>query len=169
MCGFIGSGALFVSPNGMSQIQPTYLRYGGFDPYGFVMPPAGAARFEMGESFNPAVQGQAAGLRWLRDEVGFDWLTARIAALGQRCHAGLSQISGVTVTSPKEAMAGLFWFTVGGKAVKDVSDAVYALGHTIRYVDQRPGPAVVRVSTGWWCTEDEVDALVAAVSQVAAS
>ncbi len=169
LCGPNGSGALFVSPDGMAQIQPTYLRYGGFDPYGFVLPPAGAMRYEMGESFNPAVQGQAAGLRWLRDEVGFDWLTTRNAALGLRCHEGLSDVAGLTVTTPKHCMAGLVCFTVDGKNVKEVSDAVYERGHTIRYVDQRPGPAVVRVSTGWWCTEEEVDSLVTTISDVAAS
>ena len=166
LCGPSGSGALFVSANGMGQIQPTYLRYGAFDPYGFVMPPEGAKRYEMGETFNPAVQGQAAGLRWLRDEVGFDWLTARVKALGERCHAGLSEIDGIAVTTPTQNMAGLICFSVEGKNVKDVSDAVFQRGYTIRSVDQRPGPAAVRVSTGWWCTEDEVDSLVSAIAEV---
>jgi len=105
----------------------------------------------------------------LRDEVEFDWLTARVKKLGRQCHEGLSKINGVTVTTPVHNMAGLVCFTVEGKAVKDVSDAVYERGHTIRYVDQRPGPAAVRVSTGWWCTEDEVDSLVAAIAEVARS
>ena len=100
LCGPNGSGALFVRNDAIGQIQPTYLRYGAFDPYGFVMPPEGAKRYEMGETFNPAVQGQAAGLRWLRDEVEFDWLTARVKKLGRQCHEGLSKIDGVTVTTP---------------------------------------------------------------------
>jgi L-cysteine/cystine lyase len=169
LCGPNGSGALFVRNDAIGQIQPTYLRYGAFDPYGFVMPPEGAKRYEMGETFNPAVQGQAAGLRWLRDEVEFDWLTARVKKLGRQCHEGLSKIDGVTITTPVHNMAGLVCFTVEGKAVKDVSDAVYKRGHTIRFVDQRPGPAAVRISTGWWCTEDEVDSLVAAITEVARS
>lgn len=166
LCGPNGSGALFVRADRMGQIQPTYLRYGAFDPYGFVLPPSDASRYEMGETFNPAVRGQAAGLRWLKDDVGFDWLTERNRQLGQRCLEGLSKIDGVTVTTPRGRMAGLICFQVEGKAVKDVSDAVYAQGYTIRFVDQRPGPAVVRVSTGWWCTEDEVDGLVGAIAKV---
>jgi L-cysteine/cystine lyase len=153
----------------MGQILPTYLRYGAFDQFGFVVPPPDASRYEMGEAFNPAVRGQAAGLRWLRDEVGFDWLTARNRELGQRCAEGLSKIEGVTVTSPRDRMGGLVCFTVEGKGVKEVSDAVYEKGYTIRFVDQRPGPSVVRVSTGWWCTEEEVDGLVAAIADVARS
>ena len=166
LCGPNGSGALLINGDAMSQIQPTYLRYGAFDPYGFVMPPEGAKRYEMGESFNPAVRGQAAGLAWLKDEVGFDWLTSRVRALGEQCHAGLSAIAGVSVATPARNMAGLVCFTVDGKDVKSVSDAVYDRGHTIRYVDQRPGPATVRVSTGWWCTEQEVDSLISAIADV---
>ena len=167
LCGPNGSGALFVRQDRMGHILPTYLRYGAFDQFGFVVPPPNASRYEMGETFNPAVRGQAAGLRWLKDEVGFDWLTTRHHELGQRCAEGLSKIDGVAVTSPRDRMAGLVCFTVEGKTVKDISDAVYQRGYTIRYVDQRPGPSVVRVSTGWWCTEEEVDGLVAAIAEVA--
>jgi L-cysteine/cystine lyase len=167
LCGPNGSGALLVRTDAMGQILPTYLRYGAFDQFGFVVPPPDASRYEMGEAFNPAVRGQTAGLRWLKDEVGFDWLTRRHHELGQRCAEGLSRIDGVTVTTPRDRMAGLVCFTVAGKAVKEVSDAAYEKGYTIRYVDQRPGPAAVRVSTGWWCTEDEVDGLIAAIAEIA--
>jgi hypothetical protein len=50
---------------------------------------------------------------------------------------------------------------------KAVSDASHQRGFTIRYVDQRPGPAVVRASTGWWCSEDEVDGLIRAIGEIA--
>lgn len=167
LCGPNGSGALLVRGDAMGQILPTYLRFGAFDPTGFVVPPPDASRYEMGESFNPAVRGQTAGLRWLKEAVGLDWLAARHRELGQRCAEGLSRIDGVTVSSPRDRMAGLVCFTVAGKTVKEISDAVCEKGYTIRYVDQRPGPAAVRVSTGWWCTEDEVDGLVAAIAAIA--
>ncbi|MGI8474989.1 MAG: aminotransferase class V-fold PLP-dependent enzyme [Thermomicrobiales bacterium] len=168
LCGPGGSGALYVRADRMGEIRPTYLRYGAFDPHGFVVPPAGAARYEMGEAYNPSVRAQEAGLRFLKDDVGFAWLYERIAALGVRLWDGLQGIPGLTVTTPRDRMAGLVCFAVAGMTPKDVDSAVFERGYTIRFVDQRPGPAVVRVSTGWWCTEEEVDGLIAAVQSVAA-
>ncbi|MEA2583371.1 MAG: L-cysteine/cystine lyase, partial [Thermomicrobiales bacterium] len=84
-----GSGALYVRRESLAMIRPTYIRYGGFDPTGFILPRAGAERYEMGEVYNPATRAQAAGLRWLVDEVGLDWLYARIASLGGRGWNGL--------------------------------------------------------------------------------
>ena len=166
LCGPGGTGALFVRRDRIGEIRPTYLRAGAFDAYGFVTPRDGAERYEMGEMFNPAIRGQEAGLSWLRDEVGFPWLTARNRALGRRCAAGLAKIDKVTVTTPLDRMAGLVCFEVEGRHPKEINDAVFELGYTMRYVDQRPGPAVSRVSTGWWTTEAEVDGLVEAIGRV---
>jgi selenocysteine lyase/cysteine desulfurase len=81
----------------------------------------------------------------------------------------LEAVKGVSVTTPRDRMAGLVCFTVAGMAPKAVSDAAYERGYTIRYVDQRPGPAIVRTSTGWWCSEEEIDGLRDAIAEIAAS
>lgn len=167
LCGPGGSGALFVRKDRIGDIRPTYIRYGAFDPHGFVVPPEGAARYEMGETYSPAIRALTAGVTWIRDEVCFDWAHERIAALGARLADGLSKIKGVTVTTPRDRMAGLVCFTVDGLPPKQVSDAAYERGYTIRYVDQRPGPAVARASTGWWCTEEEIDGLIETIEEIA--
>ena len=66
-------------------------------------------------------------------------------------------------------MAGIVAFQVDGMTVQDVTTAAYDRGYTIRYVDYRPGPAIARVSNGWWNTEEEVDGLVAAIAEIAKS
>lgn len=167
LCGPGGTGALYIRRDRLGDIRPTYLRYGTFDPNGFVVPPEGTARFEMGEMYNPAIRALDAGLTWIRDEVTLDWAYGRVATLAKRLAAGLAEIEGVTVTTPLDRMAGLVCFTVAGMAPKAVSDAAYERGYTIRFVDQRPGPAVARASTGWWCTEEEVDGLTAAIAEIA--
>ena len=169
LCGPGGTGALYVRRDRLGDIRPTYLRYGAFDPHGFVVPPEGAARFEMGEMYNPAIRALDAGLSWFRDDVTLPWAYDRIAALARRLADGLATIPGVAVTTPRDRMAGLVCFTVEGMTPKSVSDAAYERGYTIRFVDQRPGPAVVRASTGWWCTEDEIDGLIAAIGGIARS
>lgn len=167
LCGPGGSGALYVRRDAMALIKPTYIRYGGFDATGFVMPRAGAERYEMGEVYNPATRAQAAGLRWLVDEVGLDWAYDRIASLGRRCWDGLRQVPGVKVVTPGDRMAGIVCFTIAEWQAKAAADALGERGFTIRHVEQPPCPVSVRVSTGWWNTEDEVDRFVAAVAELA--
>lgn len=169
LCGPGGTGALFVRRDRIGEVRPTYLRYGAFDSFGFVVPPDGAPRYEMGEMYNPAIRALDAGLSWIRDDVTYPWANARVAALAVRLADGLAKIKGVTITTPRDRMAGLVCFTIAGMAPKAVVDAAYERGYTIRFVDQRPGPAVVRASTGWWCTEGEVDGLRDVIDEIAAS
>jgi L-cysteine/cystine lyase len=166
LCGPGGSGALYVRRDCLSLIRPTYIRYGGFDATGFVLPRAGAERYEMGEVYNPATRAQAAGLRWLVDEVGLDWAYGRIGALGRRCWEGLQRLPGVSVLTPGDRMAGIVCFNVAGWQAKAMADALGQRGFTIRHVEQPPCPVSVRVSTGWWNTEAEIDGFVAAVKEL---
>ncbi|HKG26224.1 MAG TPA: aminotransferase class V-fold PLP-dependent enzyme, partial [Thermomicrobiales bacterium] len=167
LCGPGGSGALYVRRESLSLIKPTYIRYGTFDPTGFIVPKPGAERYEMGEVYNPATRAQAAVLRWLVDEVGLNWLYDRIATLGRRCWDALRVVPGVTVITPSDRMAGIVCFNAAGWPAKALTDALTERGFTIRHVDQRPCPLSVRVSAGWWNTEEEVDAFAGAVAELA--
>jgi L-cysteine/cystine lyase len=169
LCGPGGTGALFVRKDRLTHFRPTYSRMAQCDPSGFVLPMPGAARFEIGEFYTPALLAQLATLSWLEDEVGYDWMYQRIAELGQRCWTGLSQVDGVTVTTPRDQMAGIVCFNIGEMHPRDVTETLETKGHTIRYVEYAPGPTVARVSNSWWNTEEEVDRLVAAVAEIAAN
>jgi L-cysteine/cystine lyase len=167
LCGPGGTGALYVAHKRQSSFQPTYIRSASADLTGYLMPAPGAGRYEIGEFYNPALLGQLAGLTWFQEDVGLDWMFDRIAALGQRCWSALDAIDGVTVTTPRDRMAGIVCFQVEGMHPRDVMNAVYEDGYTIRYVEYGQGPTVARVSNGWWNTEEEVDGLAAAVAKVA--
>jgi L-cysteine/cystine lyase len=167
LCGPGGTGALYVRRDRLADFKPTYLRMAMTDPTGYLLPAKGAARYEIGEFYNPEILGQLAGLAWLQDEVGLDWAYDRIAALGRRCFDGLNAINGVTLVTPRQRMAGLVCFTLDGMHPREVMDALDEKGYIIRYVENAPGPTVARVSTGWWCTEEEVDGFVAAVAEIA--
>ncbi|MGH2532340.1 MAG: aminotransferase class V-fold PLP-dependent enzyme [Thermomicrobiales bacterium] len=169
LCGPGGTGALYVRKERHADIRPTYIRSAMTEPTGYLLPPAGAVRYEIGEFYTPALIGQAAGLAWLQDQIGFDWIYDRVASLGQRCWEGLNELDGVSVITPRDRMAGLVCFTVENWHPRRVMEALYQRGHTIRFVEYAPGPTVARVSCGWWCTEDEVDGLVAAVGEIAAT
>lgn len=166
LCGPEGTGALYLRRDRFADVSPTYIRYGQIDGSGFLIPAAGAARYEMGAFLGPALKAQGAGLRWLADEVGFDWMYAQIREMGRRCADGLEAIDGVTVTSPRDRMAGLVCFTVAGIAPPDVAAKLYDRGINIRYVVYPPNPEIARVSCGWWNTGEEIDTIVAAVAEL---
>jgi L-cysteine/cystine lyase len=167
LCGPEGTGALYVRRDRLAEISPTFIRYAQLDGNGYLIPVPGAARYEIGEFLGAALRAQEAGLTWLMEEVGFDWIYERIHDVGQRCAEGLSRIEGVTVTSPRDRMAGLVCFTVDGMAPPDVALKLYERGINIRYVVYPPNPEVARVSCGWWNTEAEIDAIVDAVAEIA--
>ena len=101
---------------------------------------------------------------------GLDWAYDRIATLGRRCWKGLSETPGATVLThggPDDQMAGIICFNVDGWSSKAVSDALWERGFIVRHGEQPPCPVTVRVSTGWWNTEAEVDAIIGAVAALA--
>ncbi|MCC6313495.1 MAG: aminotransferase class V-fold PLP-dependent enzyme [Thermomicrobiales bacterium] len=166
LCGPEATGFLYVRRDRFADIAPTYIRYGSFDPSGYLIPNPTAARYEIGEFYGPAVEAHHATLRWLRDVVGLDWAYSRIAELGQRFRAGIAALPDVTVLTPADRMAGLINFTTPAMRPQELTAKLYERGQTIRYVDTRPCPVSVRVSTGWWNTEEEVDRLVADIADV---
>jgi L-cysteine/cystine lyase len=169
LCGPGGTGTLYIRSDRLTHFKPTYIRAAQSEPSGFLLPAPDATRYEIGEFYTPALLAQHATLTWLEDEVGLDWMYERIASLGRRCWDALAQIDGISVVTPRDRMAGIVSFSVTGMHPRDLTEAVEAKGFTIRYVEYAPGPTVARVSNSWWNTEEEVDGLVAAIGQVAAS
>ena len=168
LCGPEGTGLLYVRQERLADIRPTNIRYAQVDPSGYVMPAAGANRYEIGEFYGPAILAQEAALLFLRDTVGLDWLYERVKMLGQWCWESLDRIEGVTVITPKHAMAGLVSFETEDVAPQEMAARLYERGITIRYVAYPPGPSVARVACGWWNTEEEINNLAAAVAEIAA-
>lgn len=168
LCGPEGTGALYVRADRLADIRPTHLRYAQLDPTGYLIPAPGANRYEIGEFYGPAVLAQEAAVRWLRDEVGLEWMYARTADLGRRCWEGLTAVLGVTVTTPRQRMAGIICFMVDGVTPQEMAAKLYERNMTIRYVAYPPGPTVARIANAWWNTEQEVDQLVACIAEIAA-
>lgn len=169
LCGPNSAGILLLRADRLGDIRPTYLRYSQYDTAGFVLPMPGAARYEMGENFGPTIVSFDRTLEWLRDEVGFLWLAERNAALGRRAHERLGRIDNVTVSTPTANMAGMVCFNIEGWKPEAIAEELARRGLTIRFVDARPGPAVARVSTSWWCTGQEIDCFGDEVADLAAN
>ncbi len=158
-----GTGAVFIRRDRFTDFAPSSVRYGQYDPTGYFLPAPGARRYEMGENNPAAVDGFAAALTFLLEDVGTDWAFARSGTLGARLLNGLSGADRITIHSPEGRIGGLVCFNVTGLDPAAVADKLYDKGFTIRYVAAPPGPTIARASVGWWNTEEEVDALAAEI------
>jgi L-cysteine/cystine lyase len=167
LCGPEATGLLYVRKDRFADIAPTYVRYGQFDPSGYFLPAEGAKRYEIGEFYSPGVAAQEAALRWLRDDVGFEWAYDRVAMLGTDFRHRLMTVDGVSVVTPAESMAGLINFNIEGMRPQDVAGQLYERGYTIRYVETAPCTFSARASVGWWNTEEEVIGLAATIADLA--
>lgn len=170
LCGPDGTGALFLRRDRLSEVQPTFLGYMGIrhgmsDEEGYFVPTEGAKRFEVATLSPAGLRGLEASLAWIADSLGWPWVYARIAALGQYCYDALARLDGVTLLTPRDQMAGLVHFTVDGMKPEDLAHRLEDERILIRYT---PAPVACRVSTGFYNTEEEIDALVAAIRRVRA-
>ena len=158
LCGPGGTGVLYVSGEALDRIQLAYAGYASgsaaADARSFDLSP-GASRFEALSMHGPSVEASLAAMEWLAGpDVGWPWAMERISALGRRLHGALSRIPGVSLVAPVGDISGLVSFSVAGRAPGELTQQVRDAGFVIRDI---PRPAVNRVSTGFYNTEEEID------------
>ncbi len=168
LCAPEGTGALFVRRELLPQIQNTFAGYWALKTrvtradqaieYGDT-----AQRYQYAAHYHPSLCGLAATLKWIRDEVGWDWVYRRTRELGLYAYDALSELDGVTLYMPREEIAGLVHFAVDGIAPADLTARLYEQNIVIRHV---PEPPLNRVATGFFNSEADIEQLVAAVRQL---
>ena len=168
MCGPEGTGSLWIREERISWFQQTYVNYGsamgGVDNQGgYFIPTPGAARFDRIATYYPLIAGQRAATEWLVDEVGMDWIYSRIAELGKLAYKTLENIDGVSILTPKANMAGLISFNLAGIEPNDLVTTLFDHGFILRTI---PSPSCVRLSTGFYNTEEEITTLGSAIEEV---
>ena len=168
LCGPEGTGSMWIREERLSLFEQTYVNYGnamgGVDNQGgYFTPSPGAARFDRIATYFPLIAGQQAAAEWLNNSVGTQWAYDRIAELGKLAHKTLSNIDGVEVITPKGNMAGLVSFNMMGVSAEDLANDLFAQGFTLRTI---PYPACVRLSTGFYNTEEEIGNLAEALTEI---
>ncbi len=163
LCGPDGTGALYVSSTSMHMAQPTQVGYFSIkheEGVEWALMDS-AQRFELGGRQTAAVAGQAALLNWLDTVVGYEWLFQRIATLHAYTYNALLNVPGLTMLTPEAGVSGLITFTLAGK---DDAEIVTVLReqHNI-YVRNIPSLKALRISSGFYNTEQEIDQLVQAL------
>ena len=153
LCGPDATGALVVrDPERITVTSPSYFAQTGHDPDGAYEPQAGARRLEPGWWSQGTLRAMLAALS-LRPAWGFE----RAWEAAERCRELLS--GRVEVVTPADR-ATLVSFRPDGEEPADVVSRLHAAGVHVR---ELPGRGLVRVSCGWWTSDDDLDRLVAAL------
>lgn len=173
MCGPDGTGAFYVKASSLGELEQTLgsggMVRGTLDYYGGTYSPAvGASRFDTAGRNTALLAGQLAATKWILEEVGVEWASKRIVELGQQTYDQLKALKGVTMVTPREALAGLIAFNVAGIDAPDLSRRL-AEEHnvTIRFVTKYiNNPDAARVSVGFYNNEEDITRLIDGIQAV---
>ena len=169
LCGPEGFGAVYAARERAEEIQPSFaggLTFASYDLAGEFTLREDAGRLNMpGSPYVPALAGMEASLRWFLDDVGADWAYQRIVANAARCRELLEAIDGVDVITPPGRHAGLLHFTVAGCEPVGVEEELLRRNVLVRSMEV---PACIRASTGFYNSEDDLQALAAGLREIVA-
>lgn len=150
LCGPDATGGLVVrDPEALPVKAPSYLSQQAYEPSGAFTPRAGAARYDSNWTPVPSLAGLSAALD-LAPEGRFE----RAAALAAR---GRELLGDRVVTAPGQAT--LVSFRIEGDPAELVA-SLYDAGVVVRAV---PHTDWIRVSCGWWTSEEDLRRLVDAL------
>jgi L-cysteine/cystine lyase len=173
MCGPDGTGALYVRAARVGEFEQTFVSGGtireSVDYHGASYAPAfGSARFDTAGRNVGLMRGQIATTRWITEDLGADWVSDRISELGGHTYDELARVKGVSVVTPREALAGLIAFNVEGISGSDLAARLAAEHNvTIRFVTKYiNNPDAARVSLGFFNTREDVAKLIEGIQSV---
>jgi L-cysteine/cystine lyase len=126
----------------------------------------GARRFDDAGHYRPGITGFARSCGWLSMYVGLPWMFDRAGSLARRTAERLAAVDGVAVLTPLDHMATLITIRIDGwtpeEALAELGSRIFLIGRTI------PDLGAIRLSIGFFTTEDEVDRVVSALELLAA-
>jgi L-cysteine/cystine lyase len=164
-----GMGALVVDPASIERLVPSlggWFSFERVDSIGEARWWGDARRFEATGFHRPSVVGMARSIGWLSMFIGLEFVYRRGQALAAAAADRLAAIPGVTVLTPRHAMATLVTFRIAGwsaqAALDELGSRVFAIARTIETLD------AVRISVGFYNTEEELERFAAAVELLAA-
>jgi L-cysteine/cystine lyase len=152
-CGPDCTGALYVrEPESLRVASPTYFSQEDFGPDGAFTPRAGAARFDHG-FLGPTLLG---GLEAALDAAP-EWRFERAREMAAKCHALLSERFDVATATGQSTL-------VSFRPAGDPAETVKGLAERGVIVREIPGSGLVRVSCGYWTSDEDLDRLLSGLS-----
>jgi L-cysteine/cystine lyase len=164
-----GLGAMWVRQELLEDARLTFAGYSQFessDSRGNRQLRSDARRFQGVGFHRPSIVGMARAIGWLTMFVGLEFVHRRGAEMAHRTIDLLARIDGVELLTPADRMAGLISFRIGGW---EPQQAMYELqARTFCIIRTLPLVNALRISIGFWTTEDEVDRFLDGVRLLAA-
>ncbi len=164
-----GLGALWIRRELLESAKSSFSSYYTFTSYdsrGNRELQVDARRFMVPGYHRPSVVAFARSIGWLTMYVGLEFVYRRGAAMAHRAADILAETDGVTLLTPRDRMAGLVSFRIAGwpaqAALDELSARTFAIARTLPMVD------ALRISVGFWTTEDELDRFMDGVRLLAA-
>ena len=149
LCGPDVTGALIVKrPDDLPVALPSYFAQAEHQPDGSYVPREGAERFDSGWIGTPSLAGLSKAL-----DVAPEWRFERAADMSAKCRAALEERFEV-VTKPDQA--GLVTF----RPTRDPTELVEKLRTEGVIVRELPGRNLIRVSCGYWTSDDDLERLL---------
>jgi L-cysteine/cystine lyase len=163
-----GLGAVWVRHELLLDAKLTFAGYPAFathDSRGNRTLQRDARRFQAVGFHRPSVVGMARAIGWLSMFVGLEFVHRRGAEMAHRAADLLAGIDRVTLLTPRDRMAGLVSFQIAGwepeQAMEELAARTYCIIRTLPPVD------ALRISVGFWTTEDEIDRFIDGVRLLA--
>jgi selenocysteine lyase/cysteine desulfurase len=152
LCGPDGTGGLAVrEPEALAVTAPSYLSQASYEPTGAFSPREGAARFDSVWTAPPSLAGLDAAL-----DVAPERRFERAAEMAARCRELLAERAEV-VTAPGQGTLVSF------RAEGDSGELVKRLYEGGAMVRDIPALGWLRVSCGWWTTDEDLGRLIQAL------
>ncbi|NQW24082.1 MAG: aminotransferase class V-fold PLP-dependent enzyme [SAR202 cluster bacterium] len=169
LLGYEGSGALFIRRDHLERVHPAHTGGRGIvrpaDAHNF-QPVADTMEKFLGGSVSVPVQAAFLEATKFIEEIGIKNIEQRNMDLAESAKAKLSEIPGVTVTSPSERRdsSGLVSFAIAGQEPISVVERLWANHRLV--VRQVGHPAATRASIHFFNTQEEIDLLVGGVREL---
>jgi len=162
LCGPEGTGALLVKRPWLGRLSPTFTGTFGIDGSVFrandpesLAPAPGAARYEFGCYYQPAIAGFLAAVDWHLSHG--DVARSRIAELAAFCRERAMELRGMEVLTPEGSGSGIICVRRADWNGQACVARLEELGVMIRHI---PTNDALRISCGFFNSEEEIaDAL----------
>jgi L-cysteine/cystine lyase len=163
LCGPDATGALYLRKEALNYITPTYVGYASTKHEAGVEWELvnDAQRFEPPGREPAAWAGVRAGLNWLEQTVGYQWIFEQISSLSTYTYNALKTLPGVVMLTPRPGKSGLVSFLFAEHNVKEVVKQLREQHDS--YIRDIPSTKSLRISTGFYNTEEEIDKMVEAL------
>ena len=164
-----GLGALWVRRELFGNAKGTFAGYSTFtshDSRGNYAWHVDARLFQGVGFHRPSVLGFARAVGWLTMFVGLDYVYRHGAQMAHRAADLLASVDGVELLTPRDRMAGLVTFRIRDWEPQAAMDELQA--RTFCIMRTLPLVNALRISVGFFTTEDEIDRFVAGVRLLAA-